>query len=180
MSVAAEHTRRAGPATLRRPPVLLLPPTSGWRRRRRPRWGTAVRVLLVGACLLSLAGCGGQSLYTAAKTRSCLAAESARIASKLNFVAGSAGRHPLVAPDVVASTATGGAFVATLADNSVTISFGATLTEAANIATAYQRFAFPNIRNNIQDVLERYQNAVFLWHRHPSNADLALVTGCAK
>ena len=58
--------------------------------------------------------------------------------------------------------------------------FGAKQQDAAAIATAYQRFAFPNVRNNIQDVLERYQNAVLLWHLHPANADLALVTGCLK
>ena len=36
------------------------------------------------------------------------------------------------------------------------------------------------MRDNIQDVLKRYQNAVLLWHKHPENADLALVTGCLK
>ncbi len=112
-----------------------------------------------------LAGCGGSSLYTVAKTRGCLSSEAAHIGGKLDFVA---------------STATGGAFVATLSDNSVTIVFGAKQQDAAGIATAYQRFAFPNVRNNIQDVLERYQNAVLLWHLHPANADLALVTGCLK
>mgnify|MGYP001175411809 CR=1 FL=1 len=82
--------------------------------------------------------------------------------------------------DFVASTATGGAFVATHSDNSVTVVFGKKKSDAADIAIAYQRFAFPNVRNNIQDVLERYQNVVLLWHKHPANADLALVTGCLK
>ena len=141
---------------------------------------SAAGLVLAAGCLLILAGCGGQSLYSAAKTRPCLASENTRIDSKLNFVAGSVGRHPVVAPDVVASTATGGAFVANLPDNTVTISFGATLADAANIAAAYQRFALPNVRANIQDVLERYQNAVLLWHQHPSSSDLALVTGCFK
>ena len=112
-----------------------------------------------------LAGCGGNSLYTAAKTRACLASENASIGGKLDFVA---------------STATGGAFIATLSGNSVTVAFGAKQSDAADITVAYQRFAFPNVRNNIQDVLERYQNAVLLWHMHPANADLALVTGCLK
>jgi len=104
-------------------------------------------------------------LYTAAKTRACLSSEDAHIGGKLDFVA---------------STATGGAFIATLSDNWVTIAFGAKQSDADDIALAYQRFAFPNVRNNIQDVLERYQNAVLLWHMHPGNADLALVTGCLK
>jgi hypothetical protein len=112
-----------------------------------------------------LAGCGGNSVYTVAKTRACLSSENANIGGKLDFVA---------------STATGGAFVATLRDNWVTVVFGAKENDAAAIAIAYQRFAFPNVRNNIQDVLERYQNAVLLWHMHPASADLALVTGCLK
>jgi hypothetical protein len=112
-----------------------------------------------------LAGCGGKSAYSADKTRTCLAAENARIGGKLDFVA---------------TTATGGAFVATLSDNSVTVVFGTKESDAAEIALAYQHFALPNIRANIQDVLSRYQNAVLLWHVHPSSTDLALVTGCLK
>jgi hypothetical protein len=114
-----------------------------------------------------LAGCGGSSLYTVGKTRSCLSSEAAHIGNITRF-------------DFVASTATGGAFTATLSDNSVTISFGSRESDAADIATAYQRLAFSNVRNNIQHVLERYQNVVLLWHVHPANADLALVTGCLK
>lgn len=113
--------------------------------------------------VLVVAGCGSQRLYSAAKTRACLASEDAHIGGKLDFVA---------------TTATGGAFVASLSDNTVTVSFGVKQSDAADIALAYQRFAFPNVRDNIQDVLERYQNAVLLWHKHPGNADLALVTGC--
>ena len=123
-----------------------------------------IAVVAVVAVFL-LAGCGGKSLYSVEKTRACLSAEDARIGGKLDFVA---------------TTATGGAFVATLSDNSVTIVFGAKESDAAEIASAYQHFAFPNIKANIQDVLARYQNAVLLWHMHPANADLALVTGCLK
>jgi hypothetical protein len=123
-----------------------------------------IALIVVFSMFLS-AGCGGNSLYTVAKTRTCLASEDARIGGKLDFVA---------------STATGGALIATLSDNSVTIAFGAKESDAADIAIAYQRFAFPNVRANIQDVLERYRNAVLLWHAHPGNADLALVTGCLK
>lgn len=115
--------------------------------------------------VLLLAGCGGQSLYTLTKTRSCLQSEDARIGGKLNFVA---------------STATGGAFIAHLSDNFVTVAFGAKESDGEDIAIGYQRLAFPNVRNNIQDVLERYQNAVLLWHKHPASADLALVSGCLK
>ena len=124
------------------------------------------RLAVVGIVVaLIAAGCGGQSTYSADKTRACLASESARIGGPLDFVA---------------TTATGGAFVAHLRDNTVTVSFGEKEADAADIAFAYQRFAFANVRSNIQDVLERYRNAVLLWRKHPATADLALITGCLK
>ena len=48
------------------------------------------------------------------------------------------------------------------------------------IELAYQRFAFAERRAGLDDVLKRYSNAVMLWHAHPSDTDLALVTGCLK
>ena len=124
------------------------------------------RVVLLGiAVLLVAAACGGTATYSVDKSRSCLANEGVQIGGPLDFVA---------------TTATGGAFVARLNDNSVTVAFGEKESDAVDIAFAYQRFAFPNVRTNIQDVLERYRNAVLLWKKHPANADLALVTGCLK
>ncbi len=114
---------------------------------------------------LLAAGCGSQSNYTAAKTKQCLSSEDARIGGPLDFVA---------------TTATGGAFVAHLGDNWVTLAFGQQDKDAQDIQIAYQRFANPNVRNNITDVLGRYRNAVLLWHRHPASSDVALVTGCLE
>lgn len=125
----------------------------------------AVFTAFAALAVLVVVGCGSQNLYSAAKSRACLASEDARIGGKLDFVA---------------TTATGGAFIANLSDNSVTVAFGTKPSDAADIALAYQRFAFPNVRDNLQDVLKRYENAVLLWHKHPGNADLALVTGCLK
>jgi hypothetical protein len=123
-------------------------------------------VALLGIVVaLTAVGCGGQATYSADKTRACLASESARIGGPLDFVA---------------TTATGGAFVAHLSDNTVTIAFGEKQADATDIAFAYQRFAFPNVSSNIQDVLELYRNVVLLWRTHPVAADLALVTGCLK
>jgi hypothetical protein len=136
-------------------------------RGRDPITLTAVgRLALVGAVVVLLAaGCGSQSAYTAAKTKQCLSAENAQIA------------RPSPS-DFVATTATGGAFVARLGDNWVTVAFGDKPQDAQDLQIAYQRFAFSNVRNNITDVLRRYRNAVLLWHRHPASADVALVTGC--
>jgi hypothetical protein len=123
-------------------------------------------VALVGVVVVLLvAGCGGQTTYTVNKTRDCLTSEDARISGPGDFVA---------------TTATGGAFIAHLSDNWVTVAFGEEETDAKDIQIAYQRFAFPNVRNNITDVLSRYRNAVLLWHKHPASADLALVTGCLE
>jgi len=124
------------------------------------------RLALLGVLLaLVAAGCGGQSDYSLKKTRDCLATEDAKISP---------------ARDFVATTATGGAFRARLSDNSVTIAFGERDSDAVDIAYAYERFAFTNVRSNILDVLERYRNAVLLWQKHPASADLALVTGCLR
>ena len=114
---------------------------------------------------LLAAGCGGASLYSVTKTRACLDQRGAQIGGKLDFVA---------------STATGGAFSAALGDNSVKLVFGQTEGDAEQIVAAYQRFAFPNVRTGLPDVLRRYSNVVTLWHEHPQDADLSLVVGCLR
>ncbi|HZQ04175.1 MAG TPA: hypothetical protein VFA88_09150 [Gaiellaceae bacterium] len=124
------------------------------------------RLALVGVVIAVVAaGCGGQSSYSLAKTRSCLESEDVKITS---------------ARDFVATTATGGAFRAKLSDNDVTLAFGEKDSDAVDIAYAYQRFAFPNVRSNILDVLQRYRNVVLLWREHPQSSDLALITGCLR
>src|SRR5262249_33154502 len=101
----------------------------------------------------------------AAKTSNCLKSENARVGGPLDFVA---------------TTATGGAFVARLSDNWVTVSFGAKENDAKGIQIAYQRLAAPDVAGDINDVLSRSRTAVLLWHQHPATADLALVTGCLE
>ena len=117
---------------------------------------------LVVAIVVLAAGCGGKANYTRAKTRACLA-EHARIGGKLDFVA---------------STATGGAFVAHLDGNFVTVLFGEDESDAEELEGAYQRFAFPNVRVGLPDVLRREGNAVMLWHEHPSDDELETVEDC--
>jgi hypothetical protein len=112
-----------------------------------------------------LAACGTSvKTYTASKTRLCLAAHGATISEPTE--------------DIVASTATGGAFHASLADNSVTVVFGVTVADANNINDAYHRFKGKNV--GINDVLRQQANAVMLWHAHPLAADLSIVTACLK
>ena len=82
--------------------------------------------------------------------------------------------------DFVASTATGGAFVASFGDNSVKLVFGETESEAEQIELGYDRFALPNVEARPPRRARRYKNAVTLWHEHPQDSDLALVTGCLK
>lgn len=126
----------------------------------------ALPLPLLAVLALLVAGCGGSSapsFYTAAKTRACLRDAKARVGP---------------ATDFVASTATGGSLKARLTDNFVTIAFGATQSDADNIQAAYTRFAAKNV--GVSDVLRQQSNAVMLWHEHPSDADLALVTGCLR
>jgi hypothetical protein len=125
------------------------------------------RVALLSMVLIGLtaAGCGGSKSYSLEDTKACLKARGARIGGKLDFVA---------------STATGGAFVASFGQNSVKVVFGETVGDAEGIELAYDRFALPNVKSGLPDVLRRYRNAVTLWHEHPQDSDLALVTGCLK
>ncbi len=120
---------------------------------------------LAASLTLALAGCGGSTTYTLSATKSCLVQRGATIAGKLDFVA---------------QTATGGAFVAQLGGNWVTIAFGQTLNGGQQIEDAYERFAFPNVRAGLPDVLRRYGNAVTLWHEHPQPTELTLVRGCLR
>ena len=115
-------------------------------------------VALVAAC-----GGGDAKLAGREQTHACLVAHHVRLGGPLDFVA---------------TTATGGALKAHLADNDVTIVFGATLADADNINQAYHRFHSQNV--GIEDVLRQQANVVMLWHQHPSDADLARITSCLK
>jgi hypothetical protein len=127
------------------------------------------RVGLLSMALIAIAaaGCGGGSTsYSLEDTRECLQSRGAQIGDSVD--------------DFVASTATGGAFVARFGDNSVKVLFGETEGDAEQIELAYDQFAFPNVKAGLADVLRRYDNAVTLWQEHPQDSDLALVTGCLK
>jgi hypothetical protein len=122
-----------------------------------------VAVLILAALLCASCGSGGGKLYSAPKTRSCLAAKGITLGGQLDFVA---------------TTATGGALKAHLGRNFVTIAFGETRADADSINQAYHRFRSKNV--GIEDVLRQEGNAVMLWHEHPSDDDLAQITSCLK
>jgi hypothetical protein len=123
-----------------------------------------VLVCLLVAALASSCGSMSNKRYSLQKTRQCLRADNVPVAQR--------------GLDFVATTATGGAVRARLGSNFVTIVFGETMVDADNINDAYHRFRSRNV--GIEDVLRQQQNAVMLWHQHPSDADLARVTGCLK
>jgi hypothetical protein len=123
-------------------------------------------VLLVMAALLAVScGSDGGKTYSLDQTRACLEDQKVRLGGQLDFVA---------------TTATGGALKANLGRNFVTIVFGETAADADNINQAYHRFSSSNVSAGIDDVLRQQDNAVMLWHEHPSDHDLALVTSCLK
>ncbi len=115
--------------------------------------------------LMLVAGCGGQTTYSADKTRSCLKRAGVAVAG---------------APkdDFVASTADGGAFTARFRDNLVIISFGLDRAGAERIVRGYQRFRGKNI--GLEDVLRPNRNAVMLWAAHPADAYLQTIEACLK
>jgi hypothetical protein len=123
------------------------------------------RIALAGLLAVALlAGCGKDSpTYTLAKSSACLRSNGVALGGPLDFVA---------------TTATGGAVRAHLRDNALTLVFGLTQDDADNIDAAYRRFHATNV--GINDVLRRQGNAVMLWQEHPSDSDLAIVTGCLK
>jgi len=128
------------------------------------------RAVLLGitlALVLCLTGCGGNTTYSLPKTKACLIGRGAKVSDN-------------VKNDFVASTASGGAFVANLGDNSVKVVFGQNDTGAQQIQQAYEHFAFKNVQSGLPDVLRLYNNVVTLWHQHPEPTDLALVIGCLK
>lgn len=124
------------------------------------RWSTLAALLVVGL----LAGCGKDTpSYSLAKSSACLRENGVALGGQLDFVA---------------TTATGGAVRVHLRDNALTIVFGQTKRDADNIDAAYRRFHASNV--GIDDVLRQQGNAVMLWQEHPTDEDLATITGCLK
>ena len=121
--------------------------------------------VVAAALVLAAAACGGSTDYQLSRSKTCLAQRGVKIGGPLDFVA---------------NTATGGAFRANLSDNWVVIAFGDNLKSGKDIENAYTRFALPNVRAGLADVLRRYNNAVTLWHQHPNDSDLSLVVGCLR
>ena len=125
--------------------------------------------LAVAAAVLATTGCGGNNVnYSLAKTRACLRGQGVKVTA-------------VPRSDFVASTATGGSFRARLdSGNFVTMVFGETDEDAGQIEKAYERFALPNVRQGLADVLRTNHNAIMLWHEHPEPADESTVLGCLK
>ena len=120
------------------------------------------------AAVVLLAACGSAStdvVYGKTASRDCLVKDGVRIG-------------PVPESDFVGQSATGGAFHAILPDNDVTVSFGLTIADADNIDQAYRTFHARNV--GIDDVLHTQGSAVMLWHVHPTDEDIATVTGCLK
>jgi hypothetical protein len=123
---------------------------------------------LLLAVVVVAAGCGGGTkTYSLAKTRACLKGKGVRVSGAPRS-------------DFVASTAPGGAFLARLSDNYVTVVFAEDGANADQIEKAYHQFAFPNVKQGLSDVLKRDGNVIRLWHEHPDPKDEATIRGCLK
>lgn len=119
------------------------------------------------ALVVLLAACGppGPKIYNEAKSRAC-------------FVAGAYKVTEPPATDFVASTALGGSFRVQLHKNFVTISFGKDVANAQNLDNVYRSVHASNV--GIDDVLRMDGNAVMLWHAHPTDPQLGVVSNCLK
>jgi hypothetical protein len=104
-------------------------------------------------------------LFSLAGMRKCLVAHGVRLGGR---------------PDAVASSATGGAFVAHLDGNEVTVSVGQTIPQGVGLETAYRRFSQGDLRSSLGTVLRRYDNVVTLWHVAPAAAPLSRLVGCLR
>ena len=151
------------------------PPTS--RRASSPGKGTrplstlrrmgrlALAVVAVGL-LLFVAGCGGKTTYTT------------RPVEDLPHSARGPRRRPARlrrrTPQRAAPSSRTSATTSSPSPSANNLKSG------TDIERAYTRFAGANIRSGLTDVLRRYNNAVTLWHKHPSDSDLALVVGCLR
>jgi hypothetical protein len=126
------------------------------------------RPLLLLPAILAVvlaAGCGGggDTTYSADKSRACLVKAGHRVADA-------------PAGDLVASAAEGGAFSVRFGTNLVIVSFGLDRNGAERIVRGYQRFRGKNI--GLTDVLSADHNAVLLWAAHPADADVTTVKRC--
>jgi hypothetical protein len=111
-----------------------------------------------------VAGCGGGTkIYSAEKSRACLAAKGRVVTGPPSS-------------DLVATTAEGGSFTVRFGKNLVTVSFGDDRDGAERIVRAYQRFHGKNI--GLLDVLSAQHNAVLLWALHPEDTDLKTIEDC--
>ncbi|HET8585171.1 MAG TPA: hypothetical protein VJP39_06405 [Gaiellaceae bacterium] len=126
-----------------------------------------LRLVPLLALVALLAACGppGPKTYNEVKSRACFVADKFKVAAP-------------PATDFVASTALGGSFRVHLTKNFVTISFGKDAANAQNLVDVYTSVHAANV--GIADVLRMDGNAVMLWHAHPSDSQLGVVSSCLK
>ena len=137
----------------------------------------ALRVVALSVPLGLAAGCGSPTsqpgpltavpgpIFSRAGTSACLLARGVRIGGRLDFLA---------------SSATGGAFVAHLGGNVVTVAFGETTADSQSLEAAYRRFASPRMRPRLAVLLRRYDNVVTVWNDTPRTTSVDLVAGCLR
>jgi hypothetical protein len=122
-------------------------------------------ICVVVALLAAACGAPGPRTYSETKVRTCLVGEHLPVGSPPSS-------------DFIASTALGGAFHVGLGDNAVTVSFGSNPQNGTALDAAYRSVHAHNV--GIDDVLRTQGNAVMLWHAHPTDGQLALISDCLK
>ena len=125
-------------------------------------WATVVVALAIAS-----SGCGGRSDYSVAAD-----AVVSRGEGRANRRASSTSSRRRRSPERSSPGSRDG--------NAVTLVFGDGEKNAEELESAYHRFALPNVREGLSDVLRRNRNVVMRWHAHPEDADLATVEACLR
>ena len=125
---------------------------------------------LLAAATVALTGCGAKvvKVYRVDGTADCLRKGGYRVRTDARKLG------------LVAASASGGALRAFEEGNTVTISFGASHTEAVNISNLYRRFAPKRLRPHIDDVMRVRKNAVLLWTITPPVEEENKVDDCLQ
>ena len=131
--------------------------------RRIPPLAAGVLVLVLAAC-----GGSGNTPYTAAGTKACLAQQGftgvTTAAAKIGFIAAFAGNGGLQA-----KSKTG---------NVVTVAFADDPSSVPGIEKQYRRAAPARLRPHMGDIMESQRNAVLVWTVSPTSAELSAAEGC--
>jgi hypothetical protein len=132
-----------------------------------PVRAACVSVFIVAGLATVMTACGGGgSHYAAGPTAACLGEFAVVETSQAEL-------------DYVAQDASEGALEARIGEQSVTISFERTVSDAQRTFAAYEAFG-SGFDQPTEDILQRQSNAVLAWTKSPTEEERSAVIGCLR